>query len=229
MGSAAVAVGDPGTVAGAAAPDEITRERVGEISGDLGPDPGADPPRLLVNKRELRRVLDVSLPTLNDMIDHYPEFPVVTRGALGQEWQFDPVAVTSWRAAQTAADNAASAARAAQLQRQFALPIDEISGEEIGESLSQRLKRNQVRAIEQKLARDLGETMLRGAVEQAATAVCSKVGNALNGIARTVGHAHNLPDQVTTALQQSIDEIRAQMVADILDWLAQDGEGGLEL
>jgi hypothetical protein len=91
---------------GATAPSEINpAEGSAKSEGTSGPGPGADPPRLLVNKRELaRRVLGCSLPTVNDLIDGHADFPIVTRGAPGVEWQFDAAAVTEFLAAQSRAE-----------------------------------------------------------------------------------------------------------------------------
>lgn len=227
MGSAVLFAGDPETVAGAAAPDEITpREGVGETQGSPGTGPGADPPpRLLVNKRELaRRVLNISLPTLNDLIDRHADFPVVTRGAPGVEWQFDPVAVTQYLAAQSQADAAASAARAEQLQRQFAIPLDEVAGDVINESPTQRLIRNRNRVLEQKLAREAGDLLLAGAALQRWEGVIGRLARFLEGLPAELAREFNLPDQVATAMRQRIDERRAQFVADLTDHLDPDGE-----
>jgi len=48
---------------------------------------------LLVNLAEMARTLDVSLPTMRDLLVRHADFPVVQRGGTGAIWQFDPVAV----------------------------------------------------------------------------------------------------------------------------------------
>src|SRR5690242_3110714 len=85
--------------------------------------------RLIVNKRELaRRVLDCSLPTLNELIERYPDFPVERRGSNGVEWLFDADRVVDFLRAKREAEARASEERNA-LFAQFRLPIDEVAPE----------------------------------------------------------------------------------------------------
>ena len=44
---------------------------------------------LLVNKGKLARILKTSLPTLNSLLERYPDFPIGEQGSNGVEWRFD--------------------------------------------------------------------------------------------------------------------------------------------
>ncbi|HZL59173.1 MAG TPA: hypothetical protein VFC38_05690 [Stellaceae bacterium] len=44
---------------------------------------------ITVNKGELARILTCSLPTIEALINRYPDMPILQRGSNGVEWQFD--------------------------------------------------------------------------------------------------------------------------------------------
>lgn len=75
-----------------------------------------------MNKRELATVLGVSLPTISDYLERWPDFPVVKRGCLGQPWAFEPVAVRAFLAERDGARRRAADERRAAVA-QFALPL----------------------------------------------------------------------------------------------------------
>jgi phage terminase Nu1 subunit (DNA packaging protein) len=78
---------------------------------------GGVAPAVTVNKKELARLLDVSLPTLDKMIEDHADFPVEQRGTNGCEWQFDPARVKAWSDAQKAKADADYQARMQALGR----------------------------------------------------------------------------------------------------------------
>src|SRR5690348_9520844 len=113
--------------------------------------------RLIVNKRELaRRVLECSLPTLNELIERYPDFPVERRGSNGVEWEVDADRVIEFLRSKREIEARASEERNT-LFAQFKLPIDDVAPEGAGElSPSQRASLARARLAERKLALEAG-------------------------------------------------------------------------
>ena len=71
----------------------------------------APPPAVAVNKKELARALGCALPTLDKLIDRYPDFPIERRGHEGVGYEFDPVKVDAFLTDQREAEAAAAADR----------------------------------------------------------------------------------------------------------------------
>lgn len=67
------------------------------------------------NKRELARLLPVSLPTLDKMIADNPDFPIEGKGSNGREYEFDLVKVQAWRAAKLEEERAHASERMSAL------------------------------------------------------------------------------------------------------------------
>ena len=53
----------------------------------------------LVNKREMARLIECSVPTLDALIAKHADFPVHRRGSNGVAWEFDPDAVVPFLSA----------------------------------------------------------------------------------------------------------------------------------
>lgn len=70
----------------------------------------------IVNKRELAHRLGISAPTLDQLLLRNPEFPVLTRGGNGKQWQFDAEAAEAFMASKRQAAEEAREARAAHLR-----------------------------------------------------------------------------------------------------------------
>ncbi|GBQ69693.1 phage DNA packing protein [Ameyamaea chiangmaiensis NBRC 103196] len=72
---------------------------------------------MTVNKRELARLLRVSLPTLTSWLDKWPEFPVVERGTNGVNWQFSVDDVVTFLSDRQAEEQARKADRDEELMK----------------------------------------------------------------------------------------------------------------
>lgn len=178
---------------------------------------------LIVNKRELaRQILKCSLPTLNDLIERYPDFPVELRGSNGVEWQFDAARVTKFLEDQREAEQRDSVARS-ELFKQFSLPIDEIAGDEAaGMSPTQRAALARARMAERKLALESGFLLQAAETRQALQTTLARFGKFLDGLPAELGRQFGLPDDVTVAMRSRIDEQRRQIVRELQAFLTQD-------
>jgi len=91
---------------------------------DLAPDARA----VIVNKRELTKLLRVSLPTLSNWMDRWPDFPVKVPGKNGVEWQFivaDVVAFLTERREEEAARKSDRDDELLKLQLSFDLGLQQ--------------------------------------------------------------------------------------------------------
>lgn len=183
----------------------------------------ADGVPLFVNKRELaRQVLHCSLPTLNDLLERYPDFPIERKGSNGVEWQFDPAKAVAFLKGVEEAERRASDERA-ELFKQFSLPVDEIAGDEArGLSPTQRYQLAKARGAETELARKSGFLLETAETRQALQTALGRLGKSLDALPGQIGRSHNLPDEVVRAIRNRIDEFRQTLVGDLKAFLTQE-------
>lgn len=181
----------------------------------------AMPDRMLANKGELAKLLRVSLPTLNSLIDRYPDFPIETRGSNGIEWEFDaPRVIEFIREKKTAEANAAAERR--DLFAQFELPELEPEADGGPLSASQRLAMAKALQLERKMAREEGLLMPVSELRPALTSAIVRLGKSLETLPGQLARQLNLPDEVARAMRRSIDDFRRNAVRDLQEFLVRD-------
>lgn len=171
---------------------------------------------VFVNKQELaRRILRCSLPTLDALLERYPDFPVEQKGSNGVAWQFDAEKVTEFL--QSRRELEAREAEAKQdVFRQFSLPIDEIAPEEAkGLSPRQRAELARARLLERKEAIETGRLVLADAVAGSLQRALAVLGRQLDSLPGQLGRAHGLPDEVVRAARATLEEWRRNLVHEI--------------
>lgn len=179
---------------------------------------------VFVNKKELaKRVLKCSLPTLDALIERYPDFPVEQRGSNGVEWRFDAEAVTAYLAGQREAAQRELEAKQ-ELFQQFSLPIDEIAPDESkGLTPRQRADMARARKLEREEALEVGQLVLRdawrGQLERAVAALARR----LDSLPGQLGQAHGLPDEVVRAVRQTVEDWRRNLMREIEAQLSDGG------
>jgi len=186
--------------------------------------PGGSPDSPLhVNKRELaRRILSCSLPTLNDLIERYNDFPVLERGSNGVEWKFDANAVVEFLARKREEERRQSEERS-DLFRQFSLPIDEIAPDEArGLSPTQRGQLAKARLAERKLAIESGLLLQAAETRQVIQVALARLGKSLDGLPTQLGREFNLPEEVVRSMRGRLDDFRRGTVAELRGFLMQD-------
>lgn len=181
----------------------------------------ADAGRLTVNKRELAKLLKCSLPTLNELIDRYPDFPVVKRGSNGVEWEFDAQEVIDFLRMKEEAENRAAAERAS-LFKQFSLPIDAAAPEGAGDlSPSARRSLAEARLKERRLAIETGMLAEVPALRQNQTLVIGRLGRFFDNLPQQLAREFNLPEEVMRSMRKRLDDQRRGFVAEIDDLMGQ--------
>jgi phage terminase Nu1 subunit (DNA packaging protein) len=168
-----------------------------------------------VNKRELARILSVSLPTVSAWLDRYPDFPTLQVGRNGLEYQFDPIAVRAFMAAKEEAEEAEEAARTAAIA-QLGLSL-ETPAAALADALSPRERLDHVRAIqaEDELRVKRGYLVSVPTVRQAMTAAVARWNRMNRAALRQAGHDMALPDAVVRALQDRLGETQAQFIREL--------------
>lgn len=179
---------------------------------------------VLVNKRELARILGVSLPTMTAVLERYPDFPVASRGSNGVPWQFDPELAKAFVLAKRDEERAADAAKS-ELLAQIALPLDEPQrpGAE-GPSLSSVERLQQARALlaEDKLARERGFLVLTTDMRQRLAPLWAELNAALQALPAELGAAYNLPLPVVRDMRRRIASAQRSIHARLVELLPDD-------
>jgi phage terminase Nu1 subunit (DNA packaging protein) len=174
-----------------------------------------------VNKRELARLLGVSLPTLTEMIDRYPDFPVEGRGTNGREWEFD-----AEKAVRFVRDKRDQTARAREDEqaffRQFTLDVDVVAEEERGLRPADRERLAKARMAERKLALEAGMLVSVAEVRQILAGAVARFARSLDGLPSQIAREYGLPEEVARSMRQSIDDWRRAMVTDLRQVLTED-------
>lgn len=167
-----------------------------------------------VNKRELARLLGVSLPTISAYIDRWPSFPVHQEGTNGTEWQFDPVAVRDFLRQREAEEEAAETRRQAQIA-QLAMPLESASDGPDEINPGDRLKLIRSLAAEDDLRLKRGFLVSVPAERQSLTAAIARWNRAQVSVIRQAGRDHNLPDAIVRSLMDRMAEAQRQFIADL--------------
>jgi phage terminase Nu1 subunit (DNA packaging protein) len=176
-------------------------------------DPEPDP-ALTCNKRELARLLGVSLPTISAYLDRWADFPVVQNGTTGREWRFDPLAVRDYLAAKEAEEEAYEARRQAEID-QLAMPLESVSDGPSEINPGDRLKLIRSLAAEDDLRLKRGFLVSVPAERQALTAAVARWNRAQLAAVRQAGRDYSLPDAVVRGLVDRFAEAQTQLIADL--------------
>ena len=173
----------------------------------------ADAGGLTVNKRELARVLGVSLPTIENYLDRYDDFPVVKRGTNGSSYVFDPIAVRDFLDAQQALEQE-SEARRQEAIAQLGLPLNDAA---LSDELTPKERLDYVRAIaaEDKLRLERGFLVQTAETRMAMTAAISRWNRALHAAVRQACRDLSLPDAVQRDLIARLSETQRALVREL--------------
>jgi phage terminase Nu1 subunit (DNA packaging protein) len=171
---------------------------------------------LVVNKRELARALKVSLPTLNELVERYPDFPVKARGSNGVGWEFELEIVIEFLRAKDEAARQAETERAA-LFKQLELPVDKHAIMPIGElSPTQRRQLAEARSKERKLAIEMGLLVEVPKMRQDLQLAIGRLGRFFDTLPTQIAREHNLPEEVMRSIRRRLDDQRRSFVEELV-------------
>jgi phage terminase Nu1 subunit (DNA packaging protein) len=174
-----------------------------------------------VNKRELAQIIGVSLPTLDRLLQLYPDFPLLRRGSPGFEWQFDPFAAKAFLKDKQEGQERDEAERR-ELLGQMRLKID--PPETVGQTPTQRLALAKARIAERKVALEAGHLVSTAEMRQALTMALAKQARFFDQLAGRLSRAHGLPAEVERSLRKMLDEGRAEFVRELREDLRVEAD-----
>lgn len=172
-----------------------------------------------VNKRELARMIGVSLPTLSALIDRYgDDFPISRRGTNGVEWQFDGQAVIDFLRAREAEQAASRTARdelLAQLRLPLAEPDPPAGASATVITVKDQLEAARLREVLRKEAEAAGRLVDAAEVESRFTAVFTALNREVHALVRRLAAQQQWPDAVLRQVQADVEEMQERVVKDL--------------
>ena len=174
-----------------------------------------------VNKKELAKIMDVSLPTLDRLIDRYDDFPIEQKGGNGQDYSFHAKEVKTFLDGQRALEEKSLADRAdLLLDLNIALPGHEDGG--TGITPNQELSLVRAERERRKLQRESGLLVDIASIRQLMTPVFVNLGQFMTNVPGRLGKRFNLPAEVVDAMSDEMaDELR-RVVAKLQDDLTTE-------
>ncbi len=168
---------------------------------------------LTVNKNELAKIISCSLPTLNALIDrHGDDFPIITRGTNGREYEFDADAVVAYLRAKDDAARQAGAERE-ELMRQYTLPVEtETPSAAAGLRPQELLALTRAEGLRRQQMRDAGFLVLVSDVRQTLTAAFIKLRQRQLQAVRQACRDSNIPEATIRTIEARIGEAQAEFV-----------------
>lgn len=170
-----------------------------------------------VNKQELARKLDVSIPTLSAWMAKWPDFPVEERGSNGRDYRFDAPAVLAFLHDKRDEQLAARAEKDEQLAQLVFPGMEPDPAEAIPPGLSIKDHREllQIRRLqrqERELNRELVPAAeLRALLLDAFATLNSRIHMAI----RAAGREQNLSAATVSAIAARVVEAQRGAVADL--------------
>lgn len=164
-----------------------------------------------VNLKELATALQVSLPTMQRLIETYPELPILERGGLGKSWRFELEAAVQFFVDRRAEEEAADAAKNAALA-QLILPLKRIDKDGAEISLDDQLKAVRLRKALQDEQVAAGFLVPTAEIRAALEKVFRQHGQIMKTMINRVCSTHNLPEPVRRALEREVNEARETLL-----------------
>lgn len=177
---------------------------------------------LEVNKKELAKLLSVSLPTLDKLIDRYPDFPIAERGQNGVGYKFRVAEVVPFLRERREVEERAAVERMSLLD-ELDLGLDPATPSRTG-ALTPAQKLATVRAERErrKLFAEAGFLVDVSELRHVLTGTLQHLARALDGLPNRLQRRFNLPVEVADAMRAEIEEIRRALHKELTSLVAQD-------
>ena len=177
--------------------------------------PDADAAPLLLNKRELASATGVSVVTITNYLDRYPDFPVVQAGTNGREWQFDVFAVRAFLEAEAVKERTADARRHEAIAQLGLALVPGAEDKTVTLAPQERLAHLRALKAEDDLRIQRGFLVSVPELRQVQTAAIAKWNGAVHAAIRQASRDFNLPDAVGRALVERIAEAQRAFVREL--------------
>ncbi|MBB2159714.1 terminase small subunit [Gluconacetobacter sacchari] len=204
-----------------------------EVSVDQSDLPSAP----TVNKRKMASLLRISLPTLTNWLDRWPEFPVAAGGRNGVAYAFDPAAVFAFlseRKREEAEHDASRDEELMKLQLSFdalwpAADPDPAPSSRI--PVKEQIDLARLRDLQMKQAERAGKLVNAEEVMDLFVGAMSRLSRDMGTFLRQLGRDQGWPDAMVRQAETRFAEMQRQAVAGALKSLEPDpaDDGGAQL
>nr|WP_244959636.1 terminase small subunit [Gluconacetobacter azotocaptans] len=190
-----------------------------------------------VNKRKLASLLRISLPTLTNWLDRWPEFPVAAGGRNGVPYAFDPAAVFSFLAERRKEEAERDASRDEELMK-LQLSFDALwpSAEpEPGMSsripVKEQIDLARLRDLQMKQAERAGKLVNAEEVQDLFIGAVSRLSRDMGTFLRQLGRDQGWPDAMVRQAETRFADMQRQAVEGALRSLEPEtaDDGGAQL
>ena len=184
-------------------------------------------PGVTLNKAEMAKRLKVSLPTLTNWLDRWPDFPIVDRGTNGKSWRFDPHAVFDFLAERQEEEQRKSAGRDEQLER-LQLQFDELfEPEDQPRSLGTVPAKEQIdiwrlRDLKRKEAERCGKLVIADQMQDMMATAFAMLARDTGAFLRQLARDQSWPDAVLRQAESRLKDVQLKSVNSVLTMLKQD-------
>ena len=174
----------------------------------------------IVNLDEMAGILQCSLPTMRKL-SRIEGFPIIERGSNGVPWRLDSDAVIAWATARREAEEAAGAARSAELA-QLTLPENILGADQSSIPATERLKHAQAIRAETLNAKEAGFLVSTADMRARLTNAWPTLMQAMLAMPQQLGRRHSLPDPVVRDMRRYVEEQLRETVRRLQDLLPED-------
>lgn len=167
----------------------------------------------LVHKRELARAIGCSVPTVTDLIDRYPDFPIERRGTNGLAWQFDIAKVVPFLAGERDRQERERAKKDERLA-QLVLPLNLTppAAAPAAVSLKDQVEAAKLREMLRKEAIAAGDLVNAQAVEENFAKLLGDWSRRIREFVRQLAREQSWTDEVLHTVEARLSDMQDQLV-----------------
>lgn len=185
--------------------------------------------KILINKRQLAKELDVSLPTLTSWIEKYEDFPIVSRGRNGSSYKFDAEEVFPFldqKKEEELEKNAGRDEALASLQLSFSnlFPDDDALPIQSREDIKKQLDIAKLHQLKRKEAQECGLLVPANEMRDALMSTFARLGSESRNFIKRFGTENGIPEAIIQHKIAMYEDLQKATVNDILGLLTPPEE-----
>ncbi|GBR35030.1 DNA packaging protein [Gluconobacter kondonii] len=180
-----------------------------------------------LNKAQMAKRLKVSLPTLTNWIDRWPDFPADHRGTNGKSWSFNPHAVFDFLAARREEEEKATIGRDEKLM-ELQLQFDDLFAEEEQPARSgfvstkEQIDIWRLRDLKRKEAERCGKLVIADQMQDMMATAFAMLARDTGAFLRQLARDQSWPDAVLRQAESRLKDVQLKSVNSVLTMLKQD-------
>lgn len=179
---------------------------------------------LSVNKSQMAKELNVSLPTLTSWIDKYDDFPIISRGRNGTSYKFNPSDVFQFLDQKKQAELEKQTDRdekLASLQLSFTnlFPDEEAPALRSHEDVKKSLDLAKLRQLHRKEAEACGLLVPANELRDELMSVLARLGTESRNFIKRLGIQNGIPREIVNHKLTEYEDLQKSLINDILSRL----------